>query len=345
VRRFLGNLQQLGGLTRYQLTEGKAKGVDCVDVDAGDLRFTVLVDRGLDIHKLSYKGVNLSYLSPGGVVAPAYCEPDGYGWLRGFPGGFLCTCGPVQVGDPCAFEGVNHGLHGRASATPAERVCVAGEWIDGMYLMSVSGTVAQRSTLGENIAIHRRIETALGSGEVLLTDIVVNEGGVKCPFMLLYHINFGYPFLSPSTKIELDTRKVTGFDARAESRVEGWNRMDEPAYEAPEEVFFHDAVPDADGLVRMRLSGAGIRATIAYDPRALPTLAQWKFPRAHDYAMAFEPCNNHVRGLQYEHDNGTLSWLSPGESQTIVTHFQFQTIQRFGDNVDGTPESKRREST
>ena len=52
IRRY-GNMRQLCGLKRYQFTDGKATGLDAVDVETGGgLRFTVLPGRGMDISEL-----------------------------------------------------------------------------------------------------------------------------------------------------------------------------------------------------------------------------------------------------------------------------------------------------
>ena len=51
----MGDISQIGGVKRYQMLEGKAKGVEAVDVDDGQgLRYTVLVDRGMDLGRLVY---------------------------------------------------------------------------------------------------------------------------------------------------------------------------------------------------------------------------------------------------------------------------------------------------
>ena len=63
IRRY-GNMKQIGGLKRYVLADGKASGVEAVDVETGGgLRFTVLPGRGMDISELRYCGVPIAYLS------------------------------------------------------------------------------------------------------------------------------------------------------------------------------------------------------------------------------------------------------------------------------------------
>ena len=50
LRKRFGHMTQLCGLKRYRLSEGRADGVDAVDVRTGaGLNFTVLPGRGMDI--------------------------------------------------------------------------------------------------------------------------------------------------------------------------------------------------------------------------------------------------------------------------------------------------------
>ncbi len=87
ILRYVGDFSQLFGIKEYTLTDGKAKGMRALDVRNGSgLEFTVLADRGLDIAGLSFKGINCSYISKTGLVAPEYYEKDGVELLRSFSG-------------------------------------------------------------------------------------------------------------------------------------------------------------------------------------------------------------------------------------------------------------------
>ncbi|MCK9618592.1 MAG: aldose 1-epimerase family protein, partial [Lentimicrobiaceae bacterium] len=71
--KYVGDFSQLFGIKGYTLTGGKANGVKAFDVKNGSgLEFTVLADRCLDIAGLSFKGINCSYITKNGIVAPEY---------------------------------------------------------------------------------------------------------------------------------------------------------------------------------------------------------------------------------------------------------------------------------
>ena len=98
----MGDLSQIAGVKRYTLAEGKAAGVEAVDVETGGgLCYTVLPGRGMDIARLTYKGVPVSFMSKTRVVGPQYYEPEGFNWMRSFFGGMLTTCGLSNAGIPC----------------------------------------------------------------------------------------------------------------------------------------------------------------------------------------------------------------------------------------------------
>lgn len=100
--KYVGDFSQLFGIKEHTLSGGKAGGVKAFDVRNGSgLEFTVLADRCLDISALSFNGINCSYISKTGIVAPEYYHEDGIGFLRSFAAGFLTTCGLRNVGSPC----------------------------------------------------------------------------------------------------------------------------------------------------------------------------------------------------------------------------------------------------
>lgn len=71
----VGALWQLGGITQFEYSDGKAKGVAGLRVrTAAGLDFSVLPERGLDIVEASHHGRSFCSHSPVGVVHPAYYD-------------------------------------------------------------------------------------------------------------------------------------------------------------------------------------------------------------------------------------------------------------------------------
>ena len=84
----VGDMSQLAGARRAEMVEGIERGADLIEVfNASGLCFSVLPGRALDIASAHYKGMSLCFRSSTGDVGPAFYEPQGNGWLRGFFGG------------------------------------------------------------------------------------------------------------------------------------------------------------------------------------------------------------------------------------------------------------------
>ena len=85
IERYIGNIHQLGGTFQYEFDSGSSKGVRAIEFrTGGGLSFTVLPDRGLDIAYCTYRGTNLVYITPNGIVTPSFYHPQGSEWLRTF---------------------------------------------------------------------------------------------------------------------------------------------------------------------------------------------------------------------------------------------------------------------
>lgn len=119
---YIGHDSQVYGIEEHRLIGGKGDGMRLYEVNNGKgLMLTVSPDRSGDITRLRYKGINMSYLSPCGYVAPAYYDSIGSNWLHSFTAGFLTTCGLQSVGSPCTDEGEELPLHGSIANQPCEQ--------------------------------------------------------------------------------------------------------------------------------------------------------------------------------------------------------------------------------
>jgi hypothetical protein len=117
---------------------------------------------------------------------PLY-EPEGSGWLRGFGGGLLVTCGLGSVGRPSEHAGLHWGLHGHVANIPASRVQSSAGWEDDEYVMTVSGVVRKATVLGEALERSREIRTSLGQASLRIDDVVTNIGPRPASHMYRYH--------------------------------------------------------------------------------------------------------------------------------------------------------------
>ena len=161
----------------------------------------MLLDRGMDIAHAEFRGLPVSWDSKNGAAGPGYFERPGQGWLRTFGGGLLTTCGLTQVGPPNIDAGEELGLHGRISHLPAERYELEEGWEGDDYVLRVRGRVRESVIYGENLLLKREIACRMGGTTITVNDVIENQGYRETPFMLLYHLNFGFPVVSEHTRL------------------------------------------------------------------------------------------------------------------------------------------------
>ncbi len=313
--KYVGDLSQLFGIKEYTLTAGKAKGVKAFDVNNGTgLVFTVLADRCLDIAGLSYKGINFSYLSNTGIVAPEYYDDKGIGFLRNFFGGFLTTCGLRNVGSPCEENGELFSLHGRISNTPAEDVCASTEWINGYPVLNISGKMREARLFGENLILERSITCKYADDKVYIKNTVENCGFKPEALMLLFHFNLGYPLLDEDTILVTPTQQLTPRDQEAVNGEASSNLCQPPTANYSEQVFYHNLKSEYNGetsvaMINKRLE---IGVAIHFNKNQLFNFTQWKSMGEGEYVLGLEPCNCFVGGRVDPRNSEILEYLEPG---------------------------------
>ena len=313
ICRMVGDLSQIAGATRFTYTEGKAKGVDAIEVKTGSgLRFIILADKGMNIAYTEQKGVPISFISKTGVVSSVhYDETD---FLRSFEGGLLTTCGLTYMGAPCVDEGVSLGAHGRISNIPAFDVSIDQGWDEaGEYRISVTGKVRESTMFGENMLLKRTITTYLGSDSFSIHDTVTNEGFALAPLMLLYHMNFGYPLLSADSVLTTNCENLRPRDDVAAVGVTEASVFSDPVSGYAEQVFYRDAVKNS--FAELRNPKLGLACRIDFLAAQLPYLVEWKQVGAQDYVVGLEPATNPPEGRAKIRERGELVWLEPQQSR------------------------------
>lgn len=314
--KYVGNFSQLFGIKEYTLSGGKAKGVKSFDIKTGSgLEFTVLADRCLDIAGLSFKGINCSYITKNGIVAPEYYDENGIGFLRSYFAGFLTTCGLRNVGSPCEVDGESFPLHGRISNTPGEEVSATTEWIDDVPVLTLSGKMKEARLFGENMVLERKIICKYGENKIILQNKVENQGFKREALMLLFHFNMGYPLLDENAILVTPTGQLTPRDQEAIIGEKEYNHCQSPTPDYAEQVFYHNLKSDQNGdtcvaLINKKLE---LGAAIHFNKNQLFNFTQWKQMGEGDYVMGMEPCNCYVGGRKDATENGTLEYLEPGE--------------------------------
>lgn len=318
----VGDVRQVAGARLVELADGPSRGVRAVDVWTGSgLAFTLVADRCLDIANASFGGASLAWISPVGVTGPGTCEEQGERWLRSFGGGLLATCGLQNVGAPCEDEGESLGLHGRISHRPARDLSITQDWRGDDYVISVSGVMREAVLYGENLELRRTVETSLGAKSITVRDRVTNLGTRTRPFMILYHINLGWPVVSEHSELiaapcEDEPQDDLSAEDAGNSRAFG---PPETGYES--RIYCRDLPEGTDGFARIAVVNRGLASplgvAVSYLKKELPLVVEWKNLDAGEYVVGIEPANCRVAGRAEERRRGTLRFIEPGEARDI----------------------------
>ena len=299
------NPTALYGAKRVTVAEGRAKGQGLIQVKTADgLRLTILEDKGLDILDVEYRGVNLGFLSKNGLTNQNHTEMPGDSFVRYWQGGFLGTCGLRNVGGPCTVDDEPFPLHGRIGLAAAENT---GVDVNDTHIV-ITGLLRETALFGPALEMHRTIEIPVDGAKIKVRDVVKNLTPEPQPIFLLYHINFGYPFLSEHLKSQFPAGEVKGRTPEAQKLLAEHAVFTKPVDGANENVFFHMPIAEKP-VVKLMNRQLGLAVDISYDKSQLPVLAQWRCLKSGDYALGIEPSTSYIGGREQELANGYDTYM------------------------------------
>ncbi|MFI5410834.1 aldose 1-epimerase family protein [Kaistia sp. UC242_56] len=335
-----GMLSQFAGVRLTTLGDGVERGIRMLEFRTGSgLRFTVLVDRAMDIADLDYQGTSIGWHSPAGfrnAFLHEYEGEGGLGWMRSFSG-LLVTCGLDHIlfmheapADSYVYgprKTVKHSLHGRVGTIPARLTGYGEAWDGDECTLWAEGVVQQSTVFGEDLHLIRRIEAKVGSNEIKLTDRVVNHGFYKTPHMYCYHINPAAPLLEEGARYVAPIEEVVwAAHAGADYRKQGvgYRTLPAPQKNFHEQVWQHEMKADANGLVPVALVNDRLGLAFEVETRKdqFPCQFEWQNLQAGQYAIGLEPSTNHVLGQTYAREHNELIWLEHGDERRYDTTFR-----------------------
>ena len=316
-----GDMSQLAAARRAELVEGNERGADLIEVfNASGLCLSVLPGRALDIASAHYKGISLCYRSKTGDVGPAFYEPGGFGWMRGFFGGLVTSCGMTFTGHPETDpeeENEELGLHGRLAHIPAKGVVADSGWEGEDYVVRVRGKMREAVSLGTCLELSREISMVLGEKRLRIRDRIENLGSERSPLMFAYHTNPGFPLLNAGTRVVVHSEKSTEWLEDQEVGPEDYTVARRPGKEPVPDVFVHRPVADAQGRVNVGLINDRLELGLywTFAKKELPVLTHWQNFHRGNYVTGIEPGNASMLGRAWNREHGYLQHIEPGETR------------------------------
>ncbi|MGI9252664.1 MAG: aldose 1-epimerase family protein [Thermomicrobiales bacterium] len=321
----VGRLPQVAGVRLVTIEDGLERDTRVLEFRTGSgFQFDILVDRAMDVGRCEINGMALGWQSNAGFPGPWSFEPEGLGWLRGFGGGLLTTCGLEHTMfmaeddqshfNYLPFKSQEFGLHGRISYLPARLTGYGERWdADGCTLWA-TGEITQARVFGEQFILRRSIEARVGESRLKIHDEVETIGNAPTPHMYLYHVNVGWPVLDDGAEL---LAPVTNPVARGDHDTTGYTTFHGPAKGYVEQVTEHDIHGEKDGSVPVAIvnRARGIGAYEVFNHTQLPHHFIWRMLGQGTYACGIEPSTNTTKGRLADKAAGKLTVLEPGETR------------------------------
>jgi hypothetical protein len=329
-------------VSKRRLHGGRRDGVDLIVVDNGALRMAIVPTRGMGLWKGFFQGHFLGWESPitDGPVHPGLVSlpgTGGLGWLDGFDE-LMARCGLENNGAPfevknTAEDGsesrVLFGLHGRIANIPASYVAVHVD-PDPPHEIAVEGYVDEARLFGPQLRLGTRYTTVPGSNRLTVRDEVVNLKDQPAEFQLLYHWNFGPPFLDDGASLVAPIRGMAPRDARAQEGVDQHDRYGAPQPGYAEQVYFYDLAAGVDPsdeeaagptLAMLRNAAGDKGVVLRFYKDQLPAFTLWKNTAGlrDGYVTGLEPGTNYPNPRPIEQARGRVVTLPPGGRHVAET--------------------------
>ena len=323
--------EQLGipgcAVRKRRLRGGLRDGVDLIEVTCGELSFSVVPTRGMGVWRGSYGGQALGWRSPvRGPVHPAFINPlerGGVGWLRGFDE-WIVRCGLDSNGMPGRdmrvdagglAEAVDLTLHGMIANLPAHTVQVTAD--AAARVITVTGQVDEAGLFLPSLRLSTSISAGPDSSRITIADTVRNLQDTPAELQLLYHCNYGPPFLEAGSRVLLPFSEAAPRDARSAEGVAEIDRYHGPAPGFVQQAYWiRPAARPGDTATLAALVNASrtAAAVMRFDIGELPCFSLWKNTAGErdGYVTGLEPGTNFPNLKSVERDAGRVVELPAG---------------------------------
>ncbi len=318
-------------IRKRTLRGGKQEGVDLIEVDNGALAFSILPTRGMGLWRGQYHrlGAPLGDVLPLGWRSPVrgpvhpklvnLMDRGGLGWLDGFDE-WIVRCGLHSNGPPGhdPASGQFLPLHGRIANQPAHYVEVQVELgeLDPPHQLRIIGQVDEATLFFANLQLTTTISSTPGSNRLVIRDEIQNRASKPAELQVLYHCQFGPPFLGEGSRVRAPIREVLPRNARAAEGIDRYDIYTGPVCGYVEQVYFYHLLTDQQDRTLALLHDDRREKGVAlrFNKTELPHFIVWKntAAEADGYVTGLEPATNLPNFKSFEREHGRVIPLPPG---------------------------------
>jgi hypothetical protein len=333
-------------VTKRTLKGGRRDGVDLIQLDNGAFSVDIVPTRGMSLRQGNYKGNRVGWTSAvtDGPVNPKFVNLmnwGGLGWLEGYDE-MLVRCGLENIGSPYqetvtsgdgSKRDVLFGLHGKIGNIPAHHVAV--HYSPESKEITVEGHVDESKPFAGQIRLATKLKTTPGSNKIHVRDEYINLRESASEMQVLYHWNFGTPYLEEGAKVIAPFKTVLPRDARAQENIGDFDVYKAPTAGYAEQVYFFELFGEAkDGrTIAMLRSKAGDKAVVLrFSIEQLPAFTVWKNTAGlkEGYVTGLEPATSYPNSRPFEAARNRIVTLPPGGSHVVETTLE---LLASGDEV------------
>ena len=329
-------------IRQVSLVGGKQEGVELLVIDNGAIRLTVIPTRGMGLLSVEHDGMRIGWQSPvHEVVHPKFINlesRDGLGWLEGF-NEWMCRCGLESNGHPGIDKFItNTGeesemkltLHGKIANIPASTVKIT-VMKEAPYTITIAGRVDECMFYGPKLELHTSIAIEPGKPGFRISDTVHNRGAAEQEFEMIYHTNFGHPFVGKGASLMTPATSVRPFNEHAASGIQKYTTYQGPTPGFIEQVYLMELAGGEDDRteVLLRSHDANRGISMKWSTKQLPYFTLWKNETALEdgYVTGLEPGTNYPALRSVEREAGRVPKLAPGANYEMGVEFEFYSDQ------------------
>ncbi len=286
-----------------------------------DVEFYVETNRCLDISDLKYKGCRICYKSPVGVRSGFCFDYTENSFSDNMFFGLLTTCGLENAGPQSVVDGEFYSQHGSINNCEAENVSV--EMSADCKNVYICGDIEDRRYCKHRFVLHRKITYEYSERKITVTDRVENKGK-RDQLCLMYHYNFGSPFLSENCCVEIPYVDARPKNKDAENGIKEITKVFAPYENSKPQVFYLRLSKGKEHYAKISNKELNVGITLSFEDDGLPKMDLWKNFQPNKYVMSFEPCNAYPYGRQKQRMLDEAVYLDEGRTQEFVTRIKVE---------------------